>query len=87
MLKIRCGGYGSPPEPVIGPAKPDPLAGTTQERVGGASVRLSLGFEFKCAANLRAAGSDGTSSPDTVVRWLWNQISSIRNAAPGSTLK
>jgi hypothetical protein len=23
------GGYGSPPEPVIGPAKPDPLAGTT----------------------------------------------------------
>src|SRR3954454_22964777 len=25
----NAGGYGSPPEPVIGPAKPDPLAGTT----------------------------------------------------------
>ena len=26
---IMLGSYGSPPEPVIGPAKPDPLAGTT----------------------------------------------------------
>ena len=27
---IGIGGYGSPPEPVIGPAKPDPLAATTR---------------------------------------------------------
>jgi osmoprotectant transport system permease protein len=26
-------------------------------------------------ANLRAAGGDGTSSPDTVARWLWEKIS------------
>jgi osmoprotectant transport system substrate-binding protein/osmoprotectant transport system permease protein len=26
-------------------------------------------------ANLRAAGGDGASSPDTVARWLWDKIS------------
>lgn len=26
-------------------------------------------------ANLRAAGNDGTSSPDAIARWLWQQIS------------
>jgi osmoprotectant transport system permease protein len=25
-------------------------------------------------ANLRAAGGDGSSSPDTVARWLWEKI-------------
>ena len=25
-------------------------------------------------ANLRAAGGDGTSSPDAVARWLWDKI-------------
>jgi len=25
-------------------------------------------------ANLRAAGGDGTSSPDAVARWLWEKI-------------
>jgi osmoprotectant transport system permease protein len=25
-------------------------------------------------ANLRAAGGDGASSPDTVARWLWEKI-------------
>jgi osmoprotectant transport system permease protein len=25
-------------------------------------------------ANLRAAGGDGTSSPDAVARWLWDRI-------------
>ncbi len=30
LLNRECSGYGSPPEPVIGPAKPDPLAGTTK---------------------------------------------------------
>jgi len=26
------------------------------------------------AANLRAAGNDGASSPDAVARWLWERI-------------
>jgi osmoprotectant transport system permease protein len=25
-------------------------------------------------ANLRAAGNDASSSPDTVARWLWEQV-------------
>jgi osmoprotectant transport system permease protein len=25
-------------------------------------------------ANLRAAGNDGTSSPDAVARWLWEKV-------------
>jgi osmoprotectant transport system permease protein len=26
------------------------------------------------AANLRAAGNDGASSPDSVARWLWTKV-------------
>jgi hypothetical protein len=36
VVIMMSGGDGSPPEPVIGPAKPDPLAGTTSD-VGAAS--------------------------------------------------
>jgi osmoprotectant transport system permease protein len=30
------------------------------------------------AANLRAAGGDGASSPDAVARWLWDRIANLK---------